>query len=224
MLKAALFDMDGVLIDSEPIHKAMYLSVAGELGCVNAHKDLDAFIGRSSLSLWEHTLMTHGLEGDPAFYSGLQMRRYREHLSANKGRIHPAPGVPELLKDLAQNGAALAVASSNTRENVDFLLDYFGMTHIFGASVSGDDGAACKPAPDIFLLAAKRLGVPPSGCVVIEDAASGLAAAKAAGMRCAAIDNPNSGAQDLSLADLRVPGAYALSYAVLNDLASGRLP
>jgi len=224
MLKAALFDMDGVLIDSEPIHKAMYLAVAGELGCENAHEDLEAFIGRSSLTLWEHTVEKHGLSGDPGAYSDLQMRRYREHLLARRGEIAPAPGIPELLEDLAGHGVSMAVASSNTRENVNFLLDYFGIARYFGATVSGEDGAACKPAPDIFLLAAKRLDAAPKGCVVIEDAASGVAAAKAAGMRCAAIANESSSAQDLSLADLRVPGAFALSYAILNDLTAGRLP
>lgn len=223
MLQAVLFDMDGVLIDSEPIHKDMYLEVAEELGCQDAHRHLDFFIGRSSLALWEHTVKTHGLSGDPKEYSDLQMRRYRDFLKANQGWIDPARGIPELLADLVENNVRIALASSNTRRNVDFVLKYFGMHEIFDATISGEDGAACKPAPDIFLLAAERMGVDPARCVVIEDAQSGVAAAKAAGMRCAAIENPNSGAQDLSLADLRTPGAYALSFKLLDDLVAGRL-
>lgn len=223
MLEAVLFDMDGVLIDSEPIHRNMFLSVARELGCRGAEAHLAAFVGRSSLALWEHTVAAHGLDGDPQAFSDLQMTRYREFLRQNEGSIEPAPGIPELLADLVENGARIAVASSNTRENVDFVLRYFGMDGIFDATVSGEDGAPAKPAPDIFLLAAKKSGARPDRCVVIEDAQNGVLAARAAGMRCAALCNPNSGNQDLAGADLVVKSARELHFALLDDLVAGRL-
>jgi beta-phosphoglucomutase len=222
MLDAVLFDMDGVLIDSEPIHRNMYLNMARELDCQGMEHILSAFVGRSSLALWEHTVAAHGLTGDPQAFSDMQMSRYRDFLRQNKGKIEPSPGIPELLADLVENGVRIAVASSNTRKNVDFVLRYFGMVDIFDATVSGDDGAPAKPAPDIFLLAAQRIGAAPARCVVIEDAQNGVAAAKAAGMRCAALANPNSGNQDLTKADLVVQSARELRFSLLEDLAAGR--
>jgi len=196
----------------------MYFSVAHELGSRGAEEHLAALGGRSSLSLWEHTKTVHGLGGDPQAYSDMQMNRYRDFLRQNEGTIGPAPGIPELLAELVENGARIAVASSNTRENVNFVLRYFGMEDIFDATVSGEDGAPAKPAPDIFLLAAKKTGAVPARCVVIEDARNGVLAAKAAGMRCAALCNPNSGNQDLAGADIVVDSAQELTFALLDDL------
>ncbi len=220
MLEAVLFDMDGVLIDSEPIHTEMFLSCAVELGCVGAEEDMDAFVGRSAQSLWAHVIDRFGLSGTAQEYTDMQMQRYREHLAANKGRIHPTPGVPELLTELADKGVPAALASSNTRENVDFVLEYFGLDAAFAATVSGDDGLPCKPAPDIFLRAAGLAGASPGGCVVLEDASAGVLAAKNAGMACVGFENPHSGRQDLSLADLRVGTLSALDHAALSGLVS----
>ena len=197
---AVIFDMDGVIIDSEPLHRQVFRGMARELGLDASPEEHAAFTGRSPLVQWEHMARSRGMDLDPAALARDQVRRYLD-LVKEPGAAQPAPGLLALLDFLAGRSVPLALASSNDREVVDTVPALLGVAHRFQVMVSGEDVAAPKPAPDIFLAAAAMLRLEPGACLVVEDAANGVAAAKAAAMTCVALRNPNSGPQDLSAAD-----------------------
>jgi beta-phosphoglucomutase len=120
-----------------------------------------------------------------------------------KGNIKPLPGVLPLLHSLKENGFRLALASSTVPENIKLLLSALGIEQLFDCLVSGQDVSRGKPDPEGFLLAAKKLGVEPRCCVIIEDAIDGVRAAKAAGMKCIAVANTHP-RETLAEADLTV--------------------
>ena len=112
----------------------------------------------------------------------------------------------------------LAMASSNTRKAIDKVMDIFSLSKYIKVSVSGEEVEKGKPNPEIFLKAAKKLGVEPKNCLIIEDTFVGIQAAKAAGMKCIGFKNPNSGDQDLSGADLVVESFKELSVDTIKEL------
>ncbi|MDD7678469.1 MAG: HAD-IA family hydrolase [Anaerovibrio sp.] len=116
--------------------------------------------------------------------------------------LKPIDGIPELLDRLKEKGYRIGLGSSSVMANIQLVLGRFGILDYFDAIAAGSEVENAKPAPDVYLLAASRLGIAPENCTVVEDATAGIAAAKAAGMRCIAVRNPNSGAQDFSQADV----------------------
>ena len=107
--------------------------------------------------------------------------------------IIPLPGAVELIKSLNEHGIKSAIGSSAVPENIDVILEGLGIKDCFQAIAYGTEVAEGKPSPEIFLLAAEKLGVKPANCVVIEDAIAGVAAAKRAGMKCVAVTNSHPG-------------------------------
>lgn len=212
---AVIFDMDGVVIDSEPLHKRVFQDMAQAIGIHVDDEEYSRFTGRSPLVQWEHMAATRSIDRDPQELAREQVERYLA-LVQEPGVAQPAQGLEGLFDLLEARNLAKALASSNDRRVVDTVPGLLGIAHRFQAMVSGEDVAAPKPAPDIFLTAARKLGVDPLRCLVVEDATNGVAAAKAANMRCIGLANPNSGSQDLSAADLVVPSMAQLAAALLN--------
>jgi beta-phosphoglucomutase len=139
---------------------------------------------------------------------------YRERVSKD---IRPLPGAVELIKSLNKNKIKIALASSATPENIDVIVDGLKIRDKFQAFVNGPEVAEGKPSPLIFQLAAKKLGVPPANCVVLEDAVAGVAGAKAGGMKCVAVTNSLPRAS-LSKADLIVDSLEEVNIEVLKGL------
>jgi HAD superfamily hydrolase (TIGR01509 family) len=200
---AVLFDMDGVLFDSEPIHEQIFSEFAEELGFAFPPEEYARLIGTSSVSQWRLMKERYGLPGTPQELSDAKMERYKTFLRGAAG-LTPIPGVPELLAALRERKVPFALASSNTTDVIEATLAAIGLTPLFATYVGGNDVTVAKPAPDIFLLAARRLGVDPARCVVVEDSTNGILAARRAGMTPLGFENPNSPGQDLSRAALRV--------------------
>ena len=199
-MKAFLFDMDGVLIDSEPIHTRVKRETLLHFG-LDAEIDFSAYMGRTSKILFSDAIEKAGrMELTPSMLADYKHERYLDILK-NDDAIHPIEGARELLLRLSEEHIPMALASSSARQVIEAVLDKFGFRQYFDSVLSGADLPASKPAPAVYRISAERLGEKPSCCVVLEDAASGVAAAKAAGMRCIAFRNPNSGEQDLSRAD-----------------------
>ena len=143
---------------------------------------------------------------------------FREILEAD----FPAmPGAVELLESLKDAGFALAVGSSGPPENVDLVLEKLGHRSLFGAVVTGMDVTRGKPDPQVFLIAAERLGVPPNRCAVVEDAAAGISAASAAGMASVGLVSTGRTREELSAADLVIDSLSELSAQILRQLISG---
>ena len=198
-MDAVIFDMDGVLVDSERQWK---LAGEAQMRCLAprwTESDNEAVVGLGVVELHEYLERVHPPAPPRAEFlrlcDGLAEEVYGRRVSA-------ADGLVELLASLAAKGLRVGLASSSPRPWVDRVLDRFSLRAHFAALATGDETPGrVKPAPDLYLLAAERLGVRPDRCVAVEDSRFGVAAAKAAGMRCLGLRGPDNAGQDLSAAD-----------------------
>lgn len=184
MTKAALFDMDGVLVASASAHEASWRAVARQHGIAFTTEQFRETFGRPSRDiiriLWGKELADDELKR----IDDAKERLYRELIT---GLVPLTIGTRECVSALAAAGFALAVATSGPPENVELILRESRLAPFFASVVTGMDIQNGKPAPDCFLLAAQRLRVEPARCVVVEDAPVGVAAAHAANMKCAGL-------------------------------------
>ena len=209
MIEAVVFDLDGVLVDSEQVWDAARRDVVALHGGTWKDSATRDMLGMSSPEWSRYVVDELHVPLTPeqvnAQVVDAMLVRYREALPL-------LPGAREAVRRLAED-FALGLASSSNREVIDLVLDQMGVTGCFAASVSSEEVGRGKPAPDVYLEAARRLGVPPDGCTAIEDSENGLRSAHAAGMRVIAIPNPHfPPAKDaLALADARLPDLDALT-------------
>ena len=200
MKRAFIFDMDGVIVDSEPLHTATKMETFHHFGITFEERRLEQYAGRTSKELF-----SDALADCPTALTWKELADYKHRLYIDRlthaADIVPIPGVVQLIARLHTKGNLLAVASSTGRNIIEMVLRRFGVRPYFTAVISGAELPRSKPDPAIYRKAADSLGIVPVHCTVIEDAAAGIAAAKAAGMTCIAYHNPNSGNQDLSHAD-----------------------
>jgi beta-phosphoglucomutase len=209
-----IFDMDGVLVDSGPWHLESWRRLAMEhAGQTISEARFARSFGQRSAEIIEAWF---GVT-DPEMVRRLDGRKEAIYRELIRGRVPAMPGAMEILQELRRSEIRVAIGSSGPAENVSLVCAEMGLDRMVDAVVTGADVQAGKPDPSVFLLAASRLGVEPRRCVVIEDAWSGVEAAKRAGMRCVALaaDPPRPG---LELADLRVCGLRELSAARIRDL------
>lgn len=200
MRKMVIFDMDGVLIDSEGFYKEINAQHFEELGVHITDEEYESFIGIAADLMWSYIKEKGKLSQDVATLR--RDEKERKHAFLAKAPLEPMPGIPALLKKLKEQNYALSLASSSSRKNVEVIVQKLGIASYFDCMVSGEEVKNGKPAPDIFLKAAAQVGIAPKYCYVIEDSNNGARAAKAAGMQCIGFRSPNSGQQDLSLCDL----------------------
>ena len=175
---ALVFDLDGVLVDSEPVHfrASQRLVAPGRIG----EEDYARFTGLAIAPFMEWVRQHYGMPDSVAALTS----RYSDLVSEElrRGGLEPLDGAAELIAAAHAEGWAVGLASQSSAEWVRATLEGCGLTDAFEVAVSGDDIERGKPEPDIFLLAAERLGVPPAACVAIEDSAAGVQSAAAAGM------------------------------------------
>ncbi|HEX6140267.1 MAG TPA: HAD family phosphatase [Candidatus Limnocylindria bacterium] len=176
---AVIFDMDGVLADTEPMNQRAQDEVLARHGVSLTDAEYATLIGLSNGATWRWLIDRFGLSGTPAALAAEYVAALRPAISEG---LHPAAGVVELIAQLTDAGTRLGLASSSPRGAVDAVTEALGLSGAFGAVVCDEDVTNGKPAPDLFLLAAARLSVAPERCVVIEDSLHGLEAAAAAGM------------------------------------------
>jgi len=200
MTKAVIFDMDGVIVDSEPMHKQVSMEILKSFGVDVEQRDIEAFAGAPEKYIWSTLKNRHNLSLEADELVSMKMTRYFEKLCANT-EMKPIEGILELFEDLRNNNLKLAIASTSPMNVIERVVSVFNIAKYFDTIVTGDYVEKGKPEPDIFLYTAKKLGVNPDECVVIEDSGNGVKAAKKAGMKCIGFRNPNSGNQDLTLAD-----------------------
>ena len=183
---ALIFDMDGVIVDSEPWHERAFREIFHELGYGESHGiDFEAYIGRSDRALWLDFIQKH----EPPHPIEDLLAAKQDRLIQILRREQPIfPGLPELLARLAPD-YPLAVASGSNHPVIDEVLAMKQLRRFFSVVASTQDVGKTKPAPDVFLYAARLLQTPPAQCCVIEDSAAGVTAARAAGMAVIAITN-----------------------------------
>ena len=184
-IRAVIFDMDGVLVDSESLINSAAVAMFREKGLVVQPEDFLPFVGAGE----ERYIGGVAAKYDfPLDLTGAKKRTYENYLDLVPARLEAFPGVHTLLSSCRAAGLLIAVASSADQIKVNANLQKIGSPEKFwDAVVWGEDVKNKKPAPDIFLLAADRLGVKPDECTVVEDAVNGVQAAQSAGMRCIAV-------------------------------------
>ncbi len=205
-LRAVVFDMDGVLLDSEPLHHAVMNRVLAPEGVVVSEADYRAYIGTTDDDTWRDLVTRHRLPQPQHAYQAAYDDAIQEAYALHSV---PSPGLHELLARLAARGLTLAVASSSRRTWVEAALRHLAVRDAFDVVVTGDMVARGKPDPEIYQLAAAQLGVSPAACIAIEDAPKGVAAAVAAGMQVIGVRTPYT-------AHLALPGASHVVDALLD--------
>jgi beta-phosphoglucomutase len=212
---AVIWDMDGVLVDSEEAHFSAWSRLFQEEGVPLSRDFFTRTFGQRNDSILRAAF---GEDLAPERLKKLDRRKETYYRELVPSHVHLLPGAHDLLKALSQAGARLAIGSSGPRANITATLAALSVSHFFPVIVSGEDVPAGKPAPDIFLLAARRLAVPPAHCLVLEDAPPGVEAALAAGMRCVAITSTRS-ADELAQAHLIVNSLTELRAESLRQMA-----
>jgi len=199
VIQAFVFDMDGVIIDSEPLHFEVDIETMRGLGVKISETELERFVGMTNPAMWKVLREEYALGQTVEQLIDIQLAAKMQALTDRA--YEPIDGIRELLNELSGRGIPIGLASSSPRSFIEGVLEKFGLASYFGCVVSGEEVGSGKPAPDVYLEAAKQLGADPAACAALEDSRNGIAAAKAAGMRCYGYVNPNSGHQDLSAAD-----------------------
>lgn len=211
MLKAVIFDMDGVLIDSEPIHFEADVNLLKQYGIEDYTFEIyKPYIGSTAYNIWDSIKERYSLEN--SVEELLQLSEIEKQKIIDKSGYRELKGVVKLVNNIFENKYPLALASSSPYDYIIKAMTAIGLRPLFHTIVSGASISRPKPAPDIFLQAAKELGVRPEECLVIEDSQKGVEAAKAAGMICVGLINPHSGDQDLSKADYLLEGFEDIDY------------
>jgi HAD superfamily hydrolase (TIGR01509 family) len=195
-----VFDLDGVLIDSEQVWDDVREALARERGGRWNERAQRDMMGMSSPE-WSRYMHDHiGLRESPEEINRLVVERMLERYADGPPWL---PGALDAVRRVAER-YVLGLASSSNRELIDRVLEAGGIAGLFRATVSSEEVAAGKPAPDVYLEVARRLDVPPGDCVAVEDSHNGIRSAKAAGMRCIAIPNPQFPPGDDALAEADV--------------------
>jgi len=210
MIKAFIFDMDGVIIDSEPLHFQTDRMVMKKYGVDISDDELNSFVGVTNPEMWAILIQRYNINATVEELLEIQYQ-YKAQVFG-QSELQPIIGIPELIMDLKEKGISVALASSSSRQFIELVLRSLHIYDSFDVIISGEEVTHGKPAPDIFLKAAEELKVAPKECIVLEDSGNGVKAAKAAGMKCIAYFNPNSGIQDISLADYTVNTLENLNY------------
>lgn len=221
-LKAIIFDMDGVIVDSEPIHVESFRIFLDRLNVSYKDEFIDNLVGYSI----DHNIQTindHFLSDNPLPISEGVKGRDEIYLELiNQRELQPLEGLPELIKLCQKKGIRIALASSSTREQVDILLANLSrnkkiginFTDVFRLSVSGDEVQAKKPAPDLYRAALSLLGEKAENCLAIEDSEVGILSAKSNNLFCIALKNEYFSLDRLDKADLIVDSLYDIVHAL----------
>jgi beta-phosphoglucomutase len=219
MLKGILFDMDGVVIDSHPVHESAWRRFLASLGRQVTDDELEFVLdGRKKQEILQHFL------GD---LSDEQIRKYghqKEMMFREEAQaVKMVDGITAFLDQIQRAGIPMGLATSGSYSRVQYILDRLDLRRRFQVVVTGDDVVKGKPDPAIFVLAARQLQCPHSDVLVVEDAVAGVRAAKKAGMKCLGIAGPNGRGQSLreAGADGVVSNFVGLSVESLHNIGNG---
>ena len=224
-MKAIIFDMDGVLILTEKMHYHSYCEVCKKYDCKLSQKDYNEFFaGKRTAEAFSVFLESKGKSKSLVANMVTEFRNIKRNILNNeiKKFISLRKGIKTNLRKIRHKGFKLAIATSTIKEFTDKIIKEFDLGKYFDEIITAEDVSKGKPNPQVYLLAAKRLKVDPSNCIVIEDAENGIESAKNAGMVCIAIKDKSLGKRDLSRADCTIEDLHELNDDLLNDLYHSR--
>ncbi len=219
--RAVIFDLDGVLWDGEPLYHEAFNIVLAPYGQRVSDDDYDQIIGLSVEACWDWLRDRFNLSEPLARF----LRAYNETvLRLLKRPVEPLPGARPLIEELRRRGVPIAVASASLRQWVDATLRGLGLQDAFDTTVSASDVDNGKPAPDLFLAAAQRLGVAPQDCLAVEDTLAGVRSAKAAGMFAIQLRAASPALPPLDEADLVLESFADFDLSLLASVAREAQP
>lgn len=211
MLKAAIFDMDGVIVNTEPLHHKAYHRMFNDVNIEVSNEMYASFTGQSTIEICRQLCNYYELPLGPNTLVELKRDHFRM-LFETDASLSLIDGVLDLIKDYHRNGLKLVLGSSASMENINNIFDRFDLDKYFVAKFSGADLKASKPHPEIFEKSADATGHHRYECLVIEDSTNGIEAAKSAGIFCVGYDSFHSKDQDYSHADMVVSDFRDISY------------
>jgi hypothetical protein len=217
MIQTVIFDMDGVIVDTEPVHRYAYFQHFSELNIEVSEELFTSFTGNSTRNVFQSVNSIFNLNADVEELI-LRKRTIFNDAFDHKEDLELLEGVEKLIKNLHENGVELILASSASKVTIDRVFRRFGLHPYFSNIVSGEDFPKSKPHPAIFEFAASLSKAPKENCIVIEDSTNGVLAAKSAGIYCVGYNSIHSKLQDLSKADLIINHFNELDYQAIANL------
>jgi HAD superfamily hydrolase (TIGR01509 family) len=216
MIKTVIFDMDGVIVDTEPVHSYAYFQHFSELKIDVSKEMFTSFMGNSTRNTFQKLKDMFPIEGEVEELIQRKRTLFNDAFDS-KEDLYLIEGVEKLIQDLHANGMQLILASSAAKVTIERVFNRFGLHQYFSHIVSGEDFPNSKPHPEIFEYAASLSIAPKENCIVIEDSNNGVRAAKGAGIFCVGYNSANSKLQDLSLADVIVNDFEELNYEKISN-------
>lgn len=215
MIQTVIFDMDGVIVDTEPVHSYAYFQHFAELNIDVSRDMFTSFMGNSTRNTFQKLKELFPIDGEVEELIQRKRTLFNDAFDS-KEDLYLIDGVEKLIQDLHSNGMQLILASSAAKVTIDRVFRRFNLHQYFTHIVSGEDFPDSKPHPAIFEYAASLSIAPKENCIVIEDSTNGIRAAKAAGIFCVGYNSENSKLQDLSLADVTVEHLNELNFEIIS--------
>ncbi|WP_275315234.1 HAD family hydrolase [Tenacibaculum bernardetii] len=217
-LKAVLFDMDGVIVDTEPLHKQAYFLMFAKVGIEVSQELYNAYTGQSTIDICKDLVSKFNLSIAATELVAYKRAFFKELFFSDKNDLQLLEGVLDLIKDYYANGITLVLASSASMVTIDNVFNKFDLNQYFKGKISGADLKASKPHPEIFLKAAEIAGFKKEECLVIEDSTNGIKAAYDGGIYCVAYKSEHSKAQDYTLAQKIISNYNEIKYNLVKNI------
>jgi HAD superfamily hydrolase (TIGR01509 family) len=216
MIQTVIFDMDGVIVDTEPVHHYAYQQHFKQLNIDVSPEMYASFTGNSTKNIYQRLKTTFNLKEDVQTLVETKRNLFNQAFNS-KQDLYLLDGVEDLIVELHTKGMQLVLASSSANVTIEMIFTRFNLHQYFTHKVSGEDFPNSKPHPAIFLKAALLAQTPVENCIVIEDSTNGIKAANAAGIFCIGYKSLNSKLQDYTLANKVISHFNELSYTIIKN-------